>query len=148
MRRINIFERQWIFAQVRRIGIAANPEKVILIEVIQLVRCIGSERVSAGDVIAWLEPADIVSRNTGHVMIVERAPHPSKRANEIVVGVIDSSHSWHGHGDTRHAERHDGLGRGEIVLVLDGSGRAIAYRWSNSKKSLVHQTAIAIGRLS
>jgi len=106
-----------------------------------------ADELQPGDVIAWLEPADIVSRNTGHVMIVARAPHHSDRANELVVGVIDSSHSQHGHSDTRHAGHHNGLGKGEIVLVVDAAGAATGFRWSNSARSHVHETAIRLGRL-
>jgi hypothetical protein len=105
------------------------------------------DEIQPGDIIAWLEPPDLASRNTGHVMIVARAPRAGTRTNELVIGVIDSSHSWHGHGDTRHADRRNGLGRGDIVIVVDDAGRAIAYRWSNSKHSVVHPTSIAIGRL-
>ena len=106
-----------------------------------------ADELQPGDVIAWLEPADIVSRNTGHVMIVERAPHPSDRPNELVVGVIDSSHSQHGHRDSRHAGHRNGLGKGEIVLVVDATGAATGFRWSNSGRSHVHETAIKFGRL-
>jgi hypothetical protein len=106
-----------------------------------------ADQLQPGDVIAWLEPADVVSRNTGHVMIVETAPHPASRANELVVGVIDSSHSQHGKSDTRHAGHHNGLGRGEIEIAVDANGAPTGFRWSTAAHSKVHETTIKFARL-
>lgn len=103
--------------------------------------------VQAGDVISWLEPKDIVSRNTGHVMIIAGPAHPGARADELVVEVIDSSHSAHGKGDTRHAHHRNGLGRGQIVVIVDGARHPVGYRWSTWRKSPAHHTAIAIARI-
>jgi hypothetical protein len=61
--------------------------------------------------------------------------------------VIDSSRSWHGKGDSRHAERTNGLGHGELVLLVGDDGRADGFRWSTLKKSLAHRTTVAIARL-
>ena len=103
--------------------------------------------VRPGDVITWLEPADVASRNTGHVMIAASTPHAGRRDDELVIAVIDSSHSEHGPKDTRHAGHANGLGRGEIVVVVDGARRPVAYRWSTLRHSAAHRTAIAIARI-
>ncbi|MFT3694073.1 MAG: hypothetical protein QM831_13095 [Kofleriaceae bacterium] len=96
--------------------------------------------IVAGDVIAWLEPPEKHSRNTGHIVIVAGPPHA--RGDELVIPVIDSSHSGHGHADARNREHRNGLGTGELVLHgLDG------YRWSTAKHSRLYHTEIAIGHL-
>jgi hypothetical protein len=102
-----------------------------------------AEDVVAGDVIAWLEPPELHSRNTGHVVIAAAAPRPGARADERIVRVIDSSHSGHGKADTRGS----GLGTGEMVLQVDARGAPIGYRWSTWKHSRLLHTTIAIGRL-
>jgi len=83
------------------------------------------ERVSEllpGDVIAWLlveHKRDFLGNaNTGHVMIVDEAPHETE-PGEWVVPVIDSSFSSHGGLDPRHQPDQTGLGRGTVVLVTD-----------------------------
>ncbi len=98
-----------------------------------------------GDVIAWLEPPEKHSRNTGHVMIVEHAPEP--RGSELVVAVIDSSHSGHGTADPRVRDHRNGLGSGKLVLLTDADGHAIGYRWSLGRHSIAYHTAIALGHL-
>ncbi len=90
-----------------------------------------------GDVIAWLEPPAKRSRNTGHVMIVSRAPTQGRQpAGQLVVGVIDSSHSGHGRGDRRTQDGTGGLGTGDLVLLVDVAGHAVGYRWSTGRRSV------------
>jgi hypothetical protein len=103
--------------------------------------------LAPGDVVAWLEPPAKHSRNTGHVMIVNRAPTPGARDGELVVEVIDSSHSGHGHADARIKAHRNGLGVGSIVLLVDASGRPTGYRWSRAAHSIAYSTAIALGHL-
>lgn len=101
-----------------------------------------------GDVLAWLRPADVVTKNTGHVMIVREAPHrDSKRADEIVVPIWDSTHVRHGTNDSRTASGADGLGTGEVLLIVDASGAPLEYRWSRGTKAREHATTIAMGHL-
>ncbi|MBD2120983.1 hypothetical protein [Trichocoleus sp. FACHB-262] len=104
--------------------------------------------LAPGDIIAWLKPPTVVSDNTGHVMIVRAAirQHP-KRSNEIIIPIIDSTATRHGHSDSRHKAAETGLGTGSIVLVVDDSGKAIGYRWSRSENSRRHTTKIALTRL-
>ena len=104
--------------------------------------------LAPGDIIAWTKPPTVISRNTGHVMIVRDTIKPhSKRSNEIIVPIIDSTAARHGASDSRHKEKKTGLGTGSIVLVVDDSGKAIGYRWSRSKKSRKHMTQVALARL-
>jgi hypothetical protein len=100
-----------------------------------------------GDVIAWLEPAEKHTRNTGHVMIVAAPPRAGARTGELVVDVIDSSHSGHGAADARRRTHTDGLGTGALVLLVAADGRAVGYRWSTWKKSIAYRTRIALGHL-
>ena len=100
-----------------------------------------------GDVIAWLEPPAKHSRNTGHVMIVARAP-VAEQPGELVVDVIDSSHSGHGTADARIRDHRNGLGTGALILLVDpSSGRASGYRWSRSRHSIAYTTDVALGHL-
>jgi hypothetical protein len=103
--------------------------------------------LQAGDVIAWLKPAALTSHNTGHVMVVAAPPHP-RSEQEWVVPIFDSSASSHGEGDSRRAQRASGLGRGTIVLVVDGTGLPTAYRWSEGARSALLETHIVLGRIA
>lgn len=100
-----------------------------------------------GDLIAWREPPVKRSRNTGHVMIAASAPRPSARPNELVVDVIDSSHSGHGRADARIRDHENGIGTGSIILLVDDAGKPIGYRWSLSRISIAYATDVALGRL-
>jgi hypothetical protein len=100
-----------------------------------------------GDVIAWLEPPAKRSRNTGHVMIVDRAARPGRQPGEVIVGVVDSSRSGHGPADPRNREHRSGLGTGELVLLVDRDGRPTGYRWSLSRRSVAYRTEVALGHL-
>ena len=100
-----------------------------------------------GDIIAWLEPPVKHSRNTGHVMIVDRAPRPAAHRGELAIGIIDSSHSGHGPTDARIRDHRNGLGAGDIILLTDTAGRPIGYRWSLSRHSIAYDTTIALGHL-
>ena len=99
-----------------------------------------------GDVLAWRRPADVVSKNTGHVMLVTAAPSP-RGADSWVVAIIDSTASPHGPRDPRRAEHHTGIGRGVVVLDTDAAGAPLRYHWTDVRTSPAHITDIAIGRL-
>lgn len=101
-----------------------------------------------GDVIAWLKPADVVSTNTGHMMIVADTPSGGSRADELLVHVIDSTSVPHGSTDSRTARGGNGLGTGTIGLLVDGSGRAIGYRWNGEESTKDEYTSIALGRVN
>ena len=100
-----------------------------------------------GDLIAWLEPADKRSHNTGHIMVVAARPYQGVRVGELEITVIDSSHSGHGVHDARTQQHRNGIGVGKIILMLDPSGRAIGYRWSTAKHSRPYETQISMARL-
>lgn len=107
----------------------------------------GAADLVPGDVIAWLEPPAAHTHNTGHVMIVAGAPVPGKRSGELVVTVIDSSHSGHGAADARVRDHRNGLGTGKIILLIDAHGHAIGYRWSLWDRSVAYRTEVALGHL-
>ena len=67
------------------------------------------------------------------------------RLFEWHVSVIDSSRSPHGSGDSRHGANadgsdDDGLGRGDLRLLADITGRLLGYTWSTSARSQIHTT--------
>lgn len=105
-----------------------------------------AQDLEPGDVVAWLKPLDQVSTNTGHVMIVRAKATPNpKRADEVLVLVVDSSASPHGATDTR-APSGDGLGSGPIGLLVDGSGAPIRYRWTGGVSTTEWTTPISLAR--
>jgi hypothetical protein len=103
----------------------------------------------AGDVIAWRKPADVVTRNTGHVLIVRGKPIADPAyPGALIVPIIDSTAVTHGTSDSRRADHATGLGQGEVILVLDSTGAPIGYRWSRGRKAHVHPTRVALGRIA
>jgi hypothetical protein len=100
----------------------------------------------AGDIVAWLEPPDLQSTNTGHVMVVGGAVVPV--TGEVHVPVIDSVESGHGSNDLRTINQASGVGQGTIALIVDSNGAPTAYRWSTDRSSLPHQTTIAMASLN
>jgi hypothetical protein len=102
------------------------------------------EDLRPGDVVAWLKPADVVTRNTGHVMIV--AARPRRDARGWRVPIVDSTAAPHGKGDARKQTGESGLGTGTIVLDVDDAGAPVAYHWSTWSKSKAHTTTIAMAR--
>lgn len=106
---------------------------------------VGVEALSPGDLIAWLKPADVESRNTGHIMVVRGAPR-ERSAGEWVVPVIDAASTWHGKRDSRAQRKASGLGTGEVVVLVRG-GAPVGYRWSTWEKSKAHETTVVLVRL-
>lgn len=98
-----------------------------------------------GDVIAWLRPADVKSRNTGHVLVVLETPAANPdRAGEWLVKVADSTTSPH--ADDSRDKSDDGLGTGTIGLSVDGAGRPVGYYWRGGVSTVLKHTEIALGR--
>jgi hypothetical protein len=101
--------------------------------------------LAPGDMIAWLKPADVVTKNTGHVMIVRERPVRDERHPDVwSVQIIDSTAVPHGKGDSRKASGLTGLGTGEVLLIVDERGVPIGYRWSRGTKATLHMTTIAL----
>lgn len=99
--------------------------------------------LAPGDMIAWLRPDDVVSKNTGHVMIVRE--RPVQEAPDLwSVQIIDSTAVPHGKGDSRKARGLAGLGTGEVLLIVDEAGVPIGYRWSRGTRATLHLTTIAL----
>ena len=104
--------------------------------------------LAPGDVIAWLKPADVQTKNTGHVMIVREPPRRDDRHPDVViVSIIDSTGVPHGKSDSRKATKTTGLGTGEVLLIVDDAGAPIGYRWSRGSKARIHLTTIALAGL-
>jgi hypothetical protein len=80
-------------------------------------------------------------RDGHHVRCAEQ------RAGELVVEVIDSSHSGHGANDARNRGHASGLGAGALVLITGRDGEPVGYRWSTSRHSLAYRTEVAPGHL-
>lgn len=100
-----------------------------------------------GDILSWLMPEDIESKNTGHVMLVRSVPRWSPfRKGELAVDIIDSTASGHGKSDPRKKSGPNGLGEGTVGLVLDGEGHPLGYRWSIESKQW-HETPVKAVRL-
>jgi hypothetical protein len=103
-----------------------------------------ADALERGDVVAWKKPANSLSKNTGHVVIVAGAPR-KRGQGEYVVPIIDSTALPHGHGDARY-QRATGLGTGSIVLVVDAQGRPSGFKWT-VKTHRLWETDVAMGRL-
>jgi len=97
-----------------------------------------------GDIVSWLEPTQLASSDTGHVMVV--AAPPQAVAAEWHVKVIDSANSPHGTTDTRSPSG-QGIGIGTVVLIADATGAATGYRWSTEAASVAYKTQVALGHL-
>jgi hypothetical protein len=99
-----------------------------------------------GDVVAWLEPADI-SGNTGHTFFVHGTPsvNPSN-GGEILVPIEDATSSPHGATDSRWPSN-TGLGTGTVGLLIDGNGAPIGYRWTGGVSTKLEYTSIAMAHV-
>ena len=99
-----------------------------------------------GDIIAWLRPENHNSTNTGHVMLVLKTPilNPAL-PNELLIQVIDSSHS--GHSQDSRAKGKSGLGSGTIGILVNSEGAPVKYRWRGGISKRIEATSIAFGRI-
>jgi hypothetical protein len=108
----------------------------------------GPDSLHEGDIVAWLATTSKADDwgivNTGHVMIVDGSAQ-QRSPGEWVVPVIDSSFG-HGGADPRVKPNATGLGRGTMVLVVE-NGALVGYRWSESARSPLNRTTVAIGRV-
>lgn len=123
----------------------------------------------AGDIIAWAKPRspdDHAGKgNTGHVMFVAEPPQgvqeatvEGRRIRFVSIKVIDSSSVRHFAPEqlpphANQSER-DGLGKGEVRVVVDENDRPIGYwegtYWGEGHKDINHPSmtdAISFGRL-
>jgi hypothetical protein len=100
-----------------------------------------------GDIVAWLKPADVKSRNTGHVVVVLENPvHNAARPDEWLIPVADSTESPHAR-DSRGRDG-DGLGTGTIGLSVDGAGHPVGYYWRGGVSTVLKHTEISFGEPS
>lgn len=123
------------------------------------------EDIQPGDVIAWIKPREIHSKNTGHVVFAVLPPRRlTANDNTYLVRVADSTRLWHA-DDTRNwqgdaATRREplgldtwdespndqGLGFGTISLIADpATGAPVEYGWAATLWR-TFATRIAIGR--
>ena len=131
---------------------------------------VGSFReLRRGDFIAWVKGGSSPDHgghgNSGHVMIVRDQPGEpytqeigGTKYRLVNVPVLDSSSMYHFQPEVlppQAGQQHrDGLGKGDIKLVLDEQGKAIGYWegsfWGEGNKEVRHpteSTAIHFGRL-
>jgi hypothetical protein len=100
-----------------------------------------------GGVIAWLKPADVKSRNTGHVVVaLDKPVRNPARADEWLVKVADSTASRHAQ-DSRDADT-DGLGTGTIGLSVNGAGHPVGYYWRGGVSTVLKHTEISMAEPS
>ncbi len=102
------------------------------------------EDAQPGDVIAWLKPKIIDSKNTGHVAFVVLPPlRVAGYSDAYLVRVVDATSLLHA-DDTRQAG--SGFGFGTILLVVEpDTGAPRAYGWVGLEWR-AFETSIAIGR--
>lgn len=110
-----------------------------------------------GDLIAWTEPLDVNTDDTGHVMVVDAAVTASGTPHQFDVTVVDSTASPHGANDTRddnprnqpdqRTQKPSGVGRGTITLITDAEGRPTRYRWSTASKKTEKPDRLTLLRL-
>lgn len=100
--------------------------------------------LEAGDVVAWVKPAEIESPNTGHVVFVLLKPVLAPGyVNAYLVRIADSTRLLHD-DDTRVGR--NGFGFGTILLVADpDTGAPTAYGWMGLKWR-AFETPISLGR--
>lgn len=99
-----------------------------------------------GDVVAWRHREDHPGKDTGHCVVVRRAPVPDPvRVGEWRVAVIDATASPHAR-DSRGTDG-NGLGSGEMVFVEDADGAPMAYRWRAERSPRTRPEAFGMGRL-
>jgi hypothetical protein len=115
-----------------------------------------------GDVIAVkYKPGDPdnTDNNTGHVLLIAKAPQPRQATEPLVRGtsqwevtVIDQSRTGHGKTDTRHkpgGKFAPGLGQGVLRIYTHQSGTVAGYSWSTFSESAYHDQKdrhLVIGR--
>jgi len=102
------------------------------------------EDAEPGDVIAWLKPKIIESKNTGHVAFIVLPPtRVTGYSDAYLVRVVDATSLLHA-DDTR--VEGSGFGFGTILLVIDPeTGAPRAYGWVGLEWR-AFETSIAIGR--
>lgn len=109
-------------------------------------RVVKATDLKPGDVIAWLTPSNVVSENTGHVMVVNGYPRAGRSAkNEIVVPIVDSTRSPHAN-DSRGSTG-TGVGTGTLGIRVDSNDRPTGYYWRGGESSTAYSTKIAFGRV-
>ena len=113
----------------------------------QWKRILHAKYLVAGDVIAWLIPAGVVSDDTGHVMFVADAPVLSDDGATAIVPIVDSTDNGHGDADPRSPADPSGVGRGTMVLTLDDDGVPTGYRWSTDADSPAYATKVVMARV-
>ncbi|MFZ9660507.1 MAG: hypothetical protein ACO29O_01405 [Chitinophagaceae bacterium] len=114
--------------------------------------------IMQGDIIAIKYP--ISNSNTGHIMIVSKAPVTRTASSPLVTGtkqyeieVVDQSSSGHGSLDTRFISSgnfNDGIGRGIFRVYVNSKNSIVGYTWSTYSTSVYYSQTdrpLIVGRL-
>jgi cell wall-associated NlpC family hydrolase len=107
------------------------------------------DEAEAGDIVAWLKPAELRSPHTGHVgFLLERPQALPDLLHAYVVRIADASSYQHDEDD-RVGTGRTGFGSGVILLIADPqTGQPKAYGWFGRRSAYAFETSIALGRVT
>jgi hypothetical protein len=98
-----------------------------------------------GDIVAWVEPPQLNSTDTGHVMVVAEPPVAAN--GEVDVKIIDSTSTGHGDTDPRTAADATGVGEGTVAITVSDAGAPTGYRWAAEPGVLAYTTTVGMGHV-
>jgi hypothetical protein len=100
-----------------------------------------------GDVIAWVKPKNLRSKNTGHVAFIVEVPQRVPGVPYAYLVRIADASSYQHQDDSRRGTGRTGFGFGTILIMSDPQSDApSAYGWVGWHSRWVFETRIAIGR--
>ncbi len=98
-----------------------------------------------GDLVAWVEPPQLNSTDTGHTFVV--AAPPSMGENEVDIEIYDSTATGHGSTDPRTIAGTTGVGEASVAITVDAAGLATGYRWAVERGVLAYTTTVGMAHL-
>lgn len=104
--------------------------------------------LAPGDICLWLKPSTL---DTGHMWIIAGTPAVNpKRADEIVVRILDSTGTPHSDDSRTGAADRTGLGSGVLGMMTDSGSNPIGLYWEGGASTGAGEkdTTIVCGRLN